>query len=127
MGLAKTTIMLGLYTAATNMRLLRAWARRTHDTEELTGFIVPVQVADVGAVDLTTGELERPPPDSSPATRQQHQPQQERERQPARNTSSTPADQPRAPPDTVGRGSSRGTATSDQIRDAGASRLRLSQ
>jgi hypothetical protein len=72
MGLAKTTIMLGLYTAATNMRLLRAWARRTHNTEELTEFLLPVQVAELGAVDITTGELEQPPPDSSPATRQQH-------------------------------------------------------
>jgi hypothetical protein len=32
MGLAKTSLMLGVYAAATNLRLLRSWTRR-HDTE----------------------------------------------------------------------------------------------
>jgi hypothetical protein len=60
MGIAKTTLMLGIYSAATNMRLLRAWARRTHDTGEIGTFLVPVMTAEIETGDLTTGELTRP-------------------------------------------------------------------
>lgn len=72
MGIAKTTLMLGIYSAATNMRLLRAWARRTHDTDEIDSFLVPVTTAEIKAVDFTSGELTRPPPDDSDEDRRQH-------------------------------------------------------
>lgn len=35
MGLCKTSLMLGIYSAATNLRLLRAWAMRCRDTNDL--------------------------------------------------------------------------------------------
>lgn len=35
MGLAKTSIMLGIYAAATNLRLLRRWALRRYDSDDL--------------------------------------------------------------------------------------------
>jgi hypothetical protein len=72
MGIAKTTLMLGIYSAATNMRLLRAWARRTHETDDIGTFLVPVTTAEIEIVDLTTGELTRPPPDASDNDRRRH-------------------------------------------------------
>jgi hypothetical protein len=69
MGIAKTTLMLGIYSAATNMRLLHAWARRTHD---ISAFLIPVTTAQIETVDITTGELTRPPPDHSNDSRRHH-------------------------------------------------------
>jgi len=72
MGIAKTTIMLGIYSAATNMRLLRTWAKRTNDTDELTDLIVPIHTSVPAGIDLVTGELGRPPPDGTNSDRRLH-------------------------------------------------------
>ena len=43
-GICKTSIMLTIYAAATNLRLLRAWARRQHGSEDLLAWLMPQPV-----------------------------------------------------------------------------------
>jgi hypothetical protein len=61
MGLCKTSLMLGIYAAATNLRLLRRWAaRRRHDDD-----LMPLLVADAPGAS-GTGQVDA---DAAPASR----------------------------------------------------------
>jgi len=40
MGICKTSIMIAVFAAATNLRLLRAWARRTHGNDDLMPLLI---------------------------------------------------------------------------------------
>jgi hypothetical protein len=62
MGICKTSLMIAVYAAATNLRLLRAWARRTLGNDDLMPVLLPGTVA--APVDGTphTGEAATGPP-----------------------------------------------------------------
>jgi hypothetical protein len=60
MGLCKTSLMLGVYAAATNLRLLRAWATRCHDSDDLLPLLGQTPEPHTARTD-GNGETQRPP------------------------------------------------------------------
>ncbi len=46
MGICKTSLMLTVFAVATNLRLLRGWARRNHPDDELIHMLIVTHSAD---------------------------------------------------------------------------------
>ncbi len=63
MGICKTSIMLTVFAVATNLRLLRGWARRNRSGDELIHMLVDTCGADTQrAVDAPANSGSDPPP-----------------------------------------------------------------
>jgi len=61
MGICKTSLMIAVFAAATNLRLLRAWARRTLGNDDLAPLIGP-SVRPSGHVGISTETRDTGPP-----------------------------------------------------------------
>ena len=62
-GICKTSIMLTIYAAATNLRLLRAWSRRQNGTDDLLPLLTAHPLASSAAPPITLRPNPADPPD----------------------------------------------------------------